>query len=128
MLRVLLDENNDIPPGGPRLVDGEQSAAVALQAVYSTQAGEWPYDLRFGTLWRQEVFGKFFNAATTSQVIADAGNSWVPDIVPMTDAQITIDTTTQAEFRQADITVDDLALRSSTPVAGLFTFTISTNF
>jgi hypothetical protein len=128
MLRVLLDENNDLPPGGPRLVGGEQSAAVALRAVFSVQAGEWPYDFRFGMLWRQAVFGKFFNAATTSQMVAAAANT-VPDITPVVDSQITIDTTTQAEWRQANITVEDISLRSDTePVPGQFSFSISTAF
>lgn len=126
MLRVLLDENNDLPAGGPKLVGGEQSAAVALQAVFSVQTGEWPYNLTFGMPWRQAVFGKFFNAATTTSFAAVTANT-VPDIVPVGDTQITIDTTTNADARQVDITIDNIALRGSTDVQP-FTFSTVTSF
>jgi hypothetical protein len=126
MLRVLLDENNDLPVGGPRLVGGAESAAVALQAVFSVQAGEWPYNLLFGMPYRQALFGKFFNAATTTSFVAATANT-VPDIVPVGDTQITIDTTTNADARQADITINNIGLRGNGLVQP-FSFAITTSF
>lgn len=107
MLRVLLDANNDIPPGGPELVSGIDSAAVALQAVFGTQQGEWVYDLTFGTPWRDEILQKYFDAGTTRSICARVANT-VPDIEPVVSAQIDIDTTTQAANRQADITLNNV--------------------
>ena len=125
MLRVMLDENNDLPSGGPRLVGGVESAGVALQAVYATQAGEWPYNLSFGTQWRGVILRKYFDPATTRSAIATPANSWVPDIEPITGNQITLDTTTYADIRQVDITITDVMLAGST-TTGPITFTIPT--
>lgn len=116
MLRVILDDDNDLPAGGPKLGNGIESARTALQAVFSVQAGEWPYNLVFGMRWRQEVFGKYFNASTTQQLVALTANT-VPDIEPVTSSQITIDTTTYADVRQANITIDPVYLRTATGVA-----------
>ena len=109
MLRVLLDENNDLPIGGPVLASGMDSAATAIQAVLSTQQGEWPFDLTFGVAWRGAVLGKFFDPADTASLVAASINT-VTDIEPVTAAQINIDTTTQADVRQANITVDDVTV------------------
>lgn len=124
MLRVMLTENNDLPPGGPRLVNGLDSAAVALQAVFGTQAGEWPFDLLFGMRWRQEVFGKYFDSNATNQAAAATANT-VPDIQPVTGNQITIDTTTQADARQVDITIDDILLRTATGAPATLTISVT---
>ena len=110
MLRVRLDENNDIPIGGPKLVDGIDSVATGIRAVLSTQAGEWPYDFTFGTPWRDDILMKFFDAATTQSIIAARINTLRPEIEPVTPNQITIDTITQASARQANITVDDVTV------------------
>jgi len=125
MLRVLLDENNDLPPGGPRLVGGVASAAVALRAVFSTQAGEWPFNRTFGMMWRQAVFGKFFNAAITSQATAATANT-VPEITPVVGNQVTLDTIEGADDRQVNIAVNDIRLRAGG--AEPFTFTVTTSF
>lgn len=109
MLRVILDDNNDIPVGGPVLGTGIDSAASAIRSVLSTQAGEWPYDLTFGVMWRGAVFGKFFDAAATRSLLAATVNT-VPDIEPITAAQITIDTVSLADARQANITIDDVTV------------------
>lgn len=110
MLRVILDENNDIPEGGPVLGDGIDSAATALRAEFSTQQGEWKYDkINFGFPWRNEVFGKFFDPATTSSFVAAVANR-TPDIEPVTGNQITIDTTTNADARQVDITIINITV------------------
>ena len=132
MLRVYLDADNDLPPGGPRLCGGPgaidvinasgvverqnsalASAGVALQAVFGTQAGEWPYNLTFGTPWRDEVFGKYFDSTTTAQIVASVANT-VPDIEPVTSNQITIDTLTQADARQVNITIDSVQVGNTT--------------
>lgn len=134
MLRVYLDSDNDLPPGGPRLCGGPgvvdiidadgrsqridsrlASAGVALQAVFGTQAGEWPFNLTFGMPWRQEVFGKYFDANATAQIIASTANT-VPDIEPVASDAITIDTTTQADQRQVDITIDPVIVGTATGV------------
>jgi hypothetical protein len=52
VLRVILDEDNDIPNGGPGLGQGIDSVASALRAEFSTQTGEWPYDKTFGCPYR----------------------------------------------------------------------------
>lgn len=106
MLRVLLDENNDFPIGGPQLVSGMDSAATALRATFSTQTGEWPFNKTFGCPWRGSILGKFFDPATTSSICAAVANTWVPDIQPITGNQITIDTIINATQRQVDITID----------------------
>jgi hypothetical protein len=124
VLRVMLDENNDLPPGGPRLVNGLESAGVALQAVFGTQAGEWPFDLLFGMRWRQEVFGKYFDANATNQAAAATANT-VPDIQPVTGNQITLDTTTQADARQVDITIEDIQLRTTTGAPASLTISVA---
>jgi hypothetical protein len=124
MLRVMLDEDNDLPPGGPRLVNGLESAGVALQAVFGTQAGEWPFDLLFGMRWRQEVFGKYFDSNATNQAAAATANT-VPDIQPVSGNQITIDTTTQAEVRQVDITIEDIMLRAATGAPATLTISVT---
>lgn len=132
MLRVYLDADNDLPPGGPQLCGGPgpfdvinadgvterlnsalASAGVALQAVFGTQAGEWPYDFTFGTPWRQEVFGKYFDATTTAQIMASTANT-VPDIEPVASNAITIDTLTQADARQVNITIDPVVVGTAT--------------
>jgi hypothetical protein len=134
MLRVYLDHNNDLPPGGPRLCGGPgaldiidedgrsqridsrlASAAVALQAVFGTQAGEWPFNLTFGMRWRQEVFGKYFDANATAQVVAATANT-VTDIEPVTSEAITLDTLTQADARQVNITIDPVIVGTATGV------------
>ena len=125
---MYLNADNDLPPGGPQLCGGAGgfdvvnadgtverqssalvSAGVALQAVFGTQAGEWPYDFTFGTPWRQEVFGKYFDATTTAQIMANVANT-VPDIEPVTSNDITIDTLTQADARQVNITIDPVTV------------------
>lgn len=126
MLRVLLNENNDLPPGGPRLVGGVESAGVALQAVFSVQAGEWPYDLLFGMRWREEVFGKYFDENATRQFLAATANA-VPDIQPVIGSQITIDTLARSDIRQANITLDDINLRTTTGVVP-FSLTVTAVF
>lgn len=126
MRRVLLDANNDLPPGGPRLVDGVESAGVALQAVFSVQAGEWPYNLLFGMRWRQEVFGRYFDENATRQFCASTANV-VPDIQPVIGSQIAIDTTARADVRQANITIDDIFLRTATGAAP-FSLTLTAIF
>lgn len=124
MLRVMLTEDNDLPPGGPRLVNGLDSAAVALQAVFGTQAGEWPFNLLFGMRWRQEVFGKYFDSNATNQAAAATANT-VPDIQPVTGNQITLDTITQADARQVDITIDDILLRTATGAPASLTISVT---
>ena len=124
MLRVMLTEDNDLPPGGPRLVNGLESAGVALQAVFGTQAGEWPFDLLFGMRWRQEVFGKYFDANATNQAAAATANT-VPDIQPVTGNQIALDTTTQADARQIDITIENIQLRTTTGAPASLTISVA---
>jgi hypothetical protein len=103
-------EANDIPLGGPTLGSGIDSAATALCSEFSTQQGEWPYDKAFfGFPYRQAVFGKFFDSNTTASFAAAVANR-TPDIEPVTAAQITIDTTTNADARQADITIANVTV------------------
>lgn len=109
MLRVILDENNDIPIGGPVLASGMDSAASALRAEFSTQTGEWPYDKTFGCPYRGAIFGKFFDSAATNSIVAAVANK-TPDIEPVTGNQITIDTTTNAAARQVDITINNVTV------------------
>lgn len=109
MLRVILDENNDLPDGGPRLGAGLASAATALQAVFGTQQGEWPFNKTFGCPWRNEILQKFFDPGATRSIMASTANT-VPDIEPVASTQITLDTTTQAEWRQVDITIADVVV------------------
>lgn len=110
MLRVLLDDDNDFPPGGPRLVDGVDSVASALRAELSVQAGEWPYDKTFGVDWRNEILQKFFAPAASSALLATTINGLVPEIEPVSGAQIEIDTASQADARQVTITVSDVVV------------------
>jgi hypothetical protein len=120
--RVILDDDNDIPIGGPILASGIDSAATSLRAEFSTQLGEWPYDkVNFGCPYRGPIFGKFFDAAATNSICATVANR-TPDIEPVTAQQITIDTTTNAAERQvnidiANVTVDgdqlDLTLQTT---------------
>lgn len=110
MLRAILDDNNDFDEEGPRLGDGLPSARTALQAVFGTQQGEWGYNKTFGCPWRNGVFGKYFDAGSTLSIIASTANSIreivpFPDIEPVTAAQISLDTTTRADFRQVDIAI-----------------------
>ena len=109
MLRVLLDENNDFPPGGPVLVDGIDSAATALRATFSTQAGEWPFDKTFGMRWRGPVLEKYFNPAATRSECATVANT-VSDIEPVVGSQITIDTLTNSAARQVNITIEGVTV------------------
>jgi hypothetical protein len=109
MLRVILDENNDIPNGGPFLKSGIDSAASALRAEFSTQAGEWPFDKTFGCPYRGAIFNKFFDAGTTASLCAAVANK-TPDIEPVTANQIIIDTTTNAAARQVDITINNIVV------------------
>lgn len=105
MYRVILDENNDIPDGGPILAIGIDSAATSLRAEFSTQLGEWPYDkANFGCPYRSPIFGKFFDAASTNSICAAVANR-TPDIEPVTAQQISIDTTTNADARQVNIDI-----------------------
>lgn len=108
-LRVILDENNDLPPGGPVLAGGAPSARVAYQAVFGTQAGEWRYDFTFGTQWRNGILRKFFNPSTTRSLIAATANT-VPDGQPITSSQVALDTTTNANFRQVDIELGPIVI------------------
>lgn len=85
------------------------SAATALQAVFGTQQGEWPFDFTFGCLWRNEILQKFFDPAATRSLMASTANT-VPDIEPVASTQITIDTTTNAASRQVDITISDVVV------------------
>lgn len=107
MLRVILDADNDLPPGGPVLASGSESARTALQAVFGTQQGEWGFDKLFGTPWRPAILRKFFDAAATRAIMANTANT-VPDIEPVVGAQVLIDTTSQAAARQVDITIEDV--------------------
>ena len=107
MLRVLLDENNDFPPGGPKLGNGIASVGTAFQAVFGTQQGEWAYDLTFGMPWRSCVFGKYFDAGSTLSIVASVANT-VPEPEPVSANQISLDTTTNADARQVDITISDV--------------------
>lgn len=110
MLRVILDNDNDLPPGGPVLAAGMDSAATAIRAELSTQAGEWPFDKAdFGMRWRGIVLVKYFDAAATQAWIAATVNR-VPDINRVTSTQIAIDTTTGAVARQATITINDVVV------------------
>lgn len=127
MLRVALDENNDFPPGGPKLVGGVESAGVALQAVFSVQRGEWRYNLLFGMAWRSAVFGKFFNESTTAQMVAATANT-IPDITPVTERQVAVDTVTDAAWRQANITINSISLRGTSNAGELFSFATTTSF
>jgi hypothetical protein len=108
MLRVLLDENNDLPPGGPVLVDGIDSVATGMRAEFSTQAGEWPYDFTFGLQWRGAILQKFFDPAATRSLIAAKANTFLPEIDAVSGAQVDIDTTTFAAERQVVITLSDV--------------------
>jgi hypothetical protein len=109
MLRVFLTDANDLPPGGPRLVTGIDSAAVALQAVFGTQQGEWPFDFTFGCPWRGEILQKFFDPGATRSIMANTANT-VPDIQPVVSSQVSLDTTTQAAARQVNITISDVVV------------------
>jgi len=120
MLRVLLDEDNDLPEGGPVLASGIDSAATALQAVFSTQAGSWPYSFVFGVDWRSEVLVKYFNPATTRALMAEEANT-VPDIQPVVPSQVLLDTLTNADARQVEITIEDVIVGSD-----VATITVST--
>jgi len=135
VLRVILDDNNDFPvgvmgddgvyvPGGPVLGTGIDSYATAVRSVLSVQAGEWPFDLTFGTRYRSVVLVKYFDAAATRAMLAATINT-VPDSdVPVTPAQITIDTVSLADVRQANITVDDVVIDGETVDTLNFTTTI----
>lgn len=108
MQRAILDENNDFGETGPQLGDGVPSAATALQAVFGIQQGEWGYNKTLGTPWRNGIFGKYFDAGATLSFMASTANSIrelvpFPDIEPVTAAQITLDTLTQADARQVNI-------------------------
>lgn len=116
-------EANDIPYGGPVLGSGMDSAATSLCSEFSTQQGEWPYDKQFfGFPYRQEVFGKFFDPNTTNSFCAEVANR-TPDIEPVTTNQVIVDTTTNADARQVDLTIvnvtvdgeqQDLTLQTTT--------------
>ena len=76
--------------------------------MFGTQQGEWGYNKTFGCPWRNGIFGKYFNAGSTLSIIASTANAVrdlvpYPDIEPVTASQVSLDTTTQAEFRQVDI-------------------------
>lgn len=107
MLRVDLTETNDLPPGGPKLVGGLRSAVVGLQTVYSVQTGTWKYNFLFGTRWRGPILRKYFDPATSREALAVASRQ-VPDIVPITSNQISLDTITMSEFRQVNIGIEGI--------------------
>lgn len=108
MLRVRLDEDNDLPDGGPVLVTGMDSVATALQAVFGTQQGEWPFDFTFGCPWRNAILQKYFDPGSTRSIVATIANGLVPEIEPVVGSQVEIDTTTQAAERQVTITIDGI--------------------
>jgi hypothetical protein len=122
VLRVILDENNDIPIGGPTLASGVDSAASSLRAEFSTQTGEWPFDKTFGCPWRNAIFGKFFDSASTTSIIAAVANK-TPDIAAVTANQITLDTVTNAAARQVDITIRNVLVNDD-----LVDLTLQTTF
>ena len=107
MLTVALDESNDIPAGGPKLVTGMDAVATEIRAVLSVQAGEWAFDLDFGTRWRDVVLTKFFDASATRAMLAATVNT-VAGHEPVTPEQISIDTATLADVRQVIITINDV--------------------
>ena len=108
MLRVLLDANNDLPEGGPVLATGVESVRTGMQAVFGTQQGEWPFDFRFGTPWRNAVLQKYFDPSSTRSIMATTANSLRPEIEPVNGTQIELDTLTQADERQVNITLSDV--------------------
>jgi hypothetical protein len=122
VLRVILDEDNDIPNGGPGLGQGIDSVASALRAEFSTQTGEWPYDKTFGCPYRNAIFGKFFSPGTTASIAAAVANK-TPDIEPVTANQISVDSTTNAAARQVDITIDNVIVDGDQ-----FDLTLTTTF
>lgn len=105
-MRVQLDENNDLPDGGPVLVTGMDSVATAMQSVFGTQQGEWPFDFTFGCPWRNEILQKYFDPGSTRSIVATIANGLVPEIEPVVGSQVEIDTTTQAADRQVNITIE----------------------
>jgi len=113
VLRVILDANNDLPSGGPKLAEGAESVRTAYQAVFGTQQGEWRYDKTFGTQWRPVVLRKYFDATATAQLMARTAST-VPETPNVTQAQVDIDTTSSADFRQADITIEDVVIGGET--------------
>lgn len=106
-IAVKLDENFDLDftGGGPRLTSGIEAARGALGYRFNTQAGtsladpgEWRYDYRYGVLWRQVVFGRFFRPDDTRAHLA-AIASITTGVAPVAayQVQLTVDTNTRTQ-------------------------------
>lgn len=113
MLRVILDENNDLPVGGPRLASGRESVRTAYQARFGTQQGEWRYDKTYGTPWRPVVLRKYFDSNATAQLMASTA-SGIPETPNVTQDQVALDTVTNADARQVDITISGVRFGNDT--------------
>lgn len=89
------DGDLDLAPrngrGGPHLVGGSESAQAALYNRYSTQQGEWAYDLTYGVPWRSAVLKRYFSEGETAAVLAEIG-SRVEGIVPIVASQVSLET------------------------------------
>ena len=55
---------------GPLLVDGAEAAQAQCIALSRTQEGEWAFNLQFGIPYDSALLGKFFDDATSAQILA----------------------------------------------------------
>lgn len=118
-IAVLLDENFDLDlrGGGPRLTKGIEAARGALGYRFNTQAGtsqadpgEWPFDYRYGVLWRQVVFGRYFKLDETQAHLA-AIASRTTGVAPVGPYQVQL--TVDANTRTQQIRIEGLRPVSS---------------
>lgn len=118
-IAVKLDEDFDLDlsGGGPRLTSGIEAARGALGYRFNTQAGtsredpgEWAYDYRYGVLWRQVVFGRYFKLDETQAHLA-AVASRTTGVAPVGPYQVQL--TVEPISRTQQVVIDGLTPSTS---------------
>jgi len=115
-IAVKLDEDFDLDlsGGGPRLTSGVEAARGALGYSFNTQAGtsredpgEWAYDYRYGVLWRQVVFGRYFKPDETQAHLA-AVASRTTGVAPVGPYQVRLSFVDVGNSRTQQVVIDGL--------------------
>ena len=96
-IKLNADGDLDIRGGlGPAVVSGTDAVGTYLIARFSTNAGEWGYNLEFGLPYNDAILGRYFEDAVASGIYASTASA-CPGVlpVPFTAVSFSIDPDTR---------------------------------